>query len=250
MRVLLILLLVGFLGSGCKVLNPSIMFKTNRDQQYTELNDSTFTRKYLIASDDQIEFRLFSNSGAKLIDLTNVTTGNDLISRNNIQYVVENDSVRVPVVGKVKVAGMTIPEAENFLEQLYSKYYVDPFVVIRILNKRVIVFPGSGSAARVVTLANNNTTLIETLALAGGITDNGKAYKIKLIRHGATNPQIFLIDLSKISGVREANLVVQGDDIIYVEPRIQYAREILNEVTPILTLLSTALLVYGLIIKN
>ncbi|MBK6834533.1 MAG: hypothetical protein IPG89_09750 [Bacteroidetes bacterium] len=49
----------------------------------------------------------------------------------------------------------------------------------------------------------NNTTVFEAIALAGGISQDGKAYRIKLIRRVTpnSNPIVYLIDLSKIEGI-------------------------------------------------
>ena len=63
---------------------------------------------------------------------------------------------------------------------------------------------------------NDNTTLFEALAQAGGL-NGGKAYKIKIIRGDLRNPQIFLVDLSTIKGVVKSDFVLQANDIIYIE---------------------------------
>jgi polysaccharide biosynthesis/export protein len=83
------------------------------------------------------------------------------------------------------------------------------------------------------------------LALAGGITD-GKAHRIKLIRGDPKNPEVYLIDLSTISGMKQSNLVLQANDIIYVEPRPKVAQRILENLTPYLALISATLLIYSL----
>jgi polysaccharide export outer membrane protein len=81
-----------------------------------------------------------------------------------------------------------------------------------------MVFTGTGGRGTVVNLKNENTTLIEALATAGGVTETGKAYKVKLIRGDTRNPQIMLIDLSTVEGLKQSNLLLQANDIIYVEP--------------------------------
>jgi polysaccharide biosynthesis/export protein len=114
---------------------------------------------------------------------------------------------------------------------------------LNILCRR---FPGGqGGSATVLTLLNSNTTLLEAIALAGGITD-GKAHRVKLIRGTAQNPQIYLIDLSSIEGYKQGNIILQANDIIYIDSRDRVAQKILESITPYLTLLSTALLIYGI----
>ena len=62
--------------------------------------------------------------------------------------------------------------------------------------KRVIVFPGNGSDAKVIPLTNNNTTLTEAIAMAGGITDRGRANHIKVMRRVGSERKVYKIDLS------------------------------------------------------
>jgi len=116
----------------------------------------------------------------------------------------------------------------------------------------VIVFPGNGGKAQVVSLTNNNTTVIEVLALTGGIAEDGKAYKVKLIRNDdyTKKPKVYLMDLSEIGGIRDGNTIVLANDIVYVEPRYRFARTLLGEITPVLTLLTSTFLLYSLIINN
>ena len=123
---------------------------------------------------------IYANKGHKLIDLT---TANSAVFRNEVDVIIESDdSIKMPLIGRVKIAGLTVKEAEKMLEEKYSSLYLDPFVNIKITNKRVIVFPGNGGQAKVLNLANNNTTVMEALANAGGVLEDGKAFKIKLIR--------------------------------------------------------------------
>ena len=170
----------------------------------------------------------------------------------DFDYLVDRDgTAKLPLVGRIKLSGLTIPEAESYLEQVYTEFYVKPFVTAKVINNRVIVFPGNGGKAQVLNLQNGNTTVIEALALTGGIQEDGKAYKVKLIRNDGTNkPKVFLMDLSKIDGINVGNSVVMANDIIYVEPRYRFAKTLVTEIAPILTLLSSTVIIYSLFIKK
>jgi polysaccharide export outer membrane protein len=108
----------------------------------------------------------------------------------------------------------------------------------------------AGGSGTVVTLKNENTTLIEALALAGGITETGKAYKIKLIRGDSRNPQVQLIDLSTIEGMKQSNMLLQANDIIYVEPVPRISNAILSQITPIVGILTSMLLIYNIVVTQ
>lgn len=249
MRKLLLLIPVLLLGlSSCKVMRSNLMLQTKKDYNYDKLSDSLATLDYKIAPNDILQYRVFTNDGFKLLDLANQT---NVVFRNDLDVLVESDgNVKLPMLGYTKLAGLTIREAETLLQEKYSDVYVKPFVTIRVTNKRVIVFPGNNGIAKVLPLTNNNTTIMEALALSGGITEDGKAYKVKLIRnHKAAKPQVFLMDLSKIEGLTAANTIVLANDIIYVEPRYRLARTLVNEIAPVVTLLTTTVLLYSLFVK-
>jgi polysaccharide export outer membrane protein len=257
----LLILLIGIVSlflPSCRLLNPSIMLKTDKTYAFDTLSvdsSSTFSRQYRLAANDIIEFRLFANDGFRMIDLISMTNGSNqsaAIARQGFDYQLDFEgTVRLPIIGTTSLKGMTVREAELFLEQRYAEYYVKPFAIIRVTNRRVIVFPGNPGDAQVIMLTNNNTTLMEALAQAGGISENGKAHKVKLIRQTANpgDPKVYKIDLSNMTNIAQANIVVQANDVIYVEPRRQIASRTLREISPIISLASSILTIYLLTLR-
>ena len=222
-----------------------------RQQKYpiSSFPDSLKQQEYRLAPNDLLQINVFTNNGEKIIDpigLENSRSG----SKTELIYMIEHDGlIKLPVLGRTLIGGMTLREAESFLEQKYSVYFNSPFVQLKVINNRVTIFPGGqGSQAMVVILDNPNTTLFEALAKAGGIQD-GKAHKIKLIRGDLKKPQVFLIDLSTIDGMTNANMVLQANDIIYVQPRNKVPQKIIENLAPYLTILTSVLLIYGIFVK-
>ena len=244
--VFLLFLLVQSCG-----INSDLMLKTPKDYKFEPLDSLSVqenNEEYIIQVDDIIQFRFQTNNGIRILDIAAGTAdgagtaGNQLNSVSAIPYVINTDSlVKLPYIGHVNIVGKTIREAENYLQESYKSYYVQPFVQITVVNKRVLVFPGSGGDAQVVNLINNNTTLVEAIALAGGITDRGRAAKIKLIREIDGSRKVFLIDLSTIEGLEHVDLIVQNGDYIYVEPTPQLGRELFIQVAPIFSILSSTI---------
>ena len=241
MRQLLILFIISAFMSACTI-NSHIMLKTNKDYVIDELLDVD-NPEYKLSINDIINFRLFTNDGFEVIDMSAVNqSGNAMfLNQNNmIQYILRKDSlVELPIIGEVNLIDKTIYEAESYLEELYSKFYVDPYINLRVSSRRVIVFPGTGSSAQVVPLQFNNTTLIEALALVGGISNNSRANRIKLIRKNDGKQEVYLIDLSTIDGISDGTIILQSNDIIYVEPNPNYGREILQDINPILNIITS-----------
>jgi polysaccharide export outer membrane protein len=221
--------------------NSSRMLRTEKDYSFDEppQNDST---AYIISVSDIIEFQLYTNDGTSLIDLTAISENQRSAGlKTNTKYLVEFDGfVKLPIIGRKKLRGMTIGDAEEFLEKEYTKYYIKPFAKIKITNRRVTVFTGVGQA-KVIPLENENTTLMEVLGSAGGLTKLSKARNIKLIRGDLKNPTVYYFDLSTLEGIKRTDFVLQTHDIIYVESRSDAFREIIRDVAPVISLITSTI---------
>merc|ERR1711924_518626 len=93
-----------------------------------------------------------------------------------INYFIRQDSlVEFPIIGDINLVGKTTREAEIYLENIFSEFYVDPYVFMRVNSRRIFLFSGStGGEAQVIPLTFNNMTLFEVLATAGGIRKDNK----------------------------------------------------------------------------
>ena len=206
-------------------------------------------RTYTIQPNDQLEVEVYTNKGERIIDpdfeLAKQLQGGGGIQqtqRRQPQYLVlPNGEVKLPMLGHVSLAGYSLNQADSVLSLSYGSYYKDPFIMTRFVNKRVVVLGAAGSGGLMVPLINQNMNLLEVLALAGGITGKGKAYNIRLIRGDLDNPQVHLIDLSTIEGMRQASLQVQSGDIIYVEPIRRLLPETIRDIGPVLGLISNVI---------
>ncbi|CAN5439765.1 hypothetical protein BH09BAC1_BH09BAC1_01220 [soil metagenome] len=241
-RVCLFLLLVSLLASSCQVLFPNYLLREDKKFTYTELVDTSAVAQTLMRG-DIITFQLSTRNGYGFVDVierVGTSGGNNQGSSNQtIHYVVRPDGIAdFPLIGEVNVTGMTRLQLQALLEEKYSVIYNDPFIVLSVTNRRAFVFLGRGSA-RVIALPTENTTLIEVIALAGGLTADSKARKIRVIRGDYDHPMIKKVNLATISGLKDADMIIQPYDLIVVEPTTQIAPELLRQLTPILTLVTT-----------
>jgi protein involved in polysaccharide export with SLBB domain len=165
-------------------------------------------------------------------------------------FLVQADgTVFLPLVNRVKVSGLSLLQADSVLKVRYDAYYKESFVTTRVTNNRVFVLGAPGG--QVITLANDNMNLLEVLALAGGIDGanaaggggglyrfGGKADNIRIIRGDLKNPRVQQIDLTTLDGMRRANLQVEPNDVIYVEPVRRPVLESLTDAAPVISLVS------------
>jgi len=247
--------------SSCRNINSNILFKIPKGDEFKYDSIPLVPEEnFKLAPGDRFSFIFGTNNGEKIIlsqsGIGNNSNGtgqnNGLIYQNSqrqITYLVRQDGTsNLPVLGIISVANKTIVDLEEEIRLLLSENYINPFVQIRVTNQRVIIFPGKGDA-QVVGITNANTSLLEAIALAGGIRDEGRANSIKLMRKTKSGKrEIYLIDLSSIDGLNQAQMIVQSNDYIYVDFKPRFASAFLAEVTPWLSLLTTALLTYSIII--
>ncbi len=218
------------------------MFDTKNSYDYSDFKVSE--KEYIIQPFDKLDIKIYTNKGERLIDIKGAAQK----PTNPVEYTVEYDGqVKVPTLGRIKLDGLTIREAEKVLETKYKAYFKDPFVFLEVTNKRVIVFSSGSSSGQVVNFSSDNFSLVEALAQAGGISDYGKAYKIKLLRGDLNHPEVYHFNIRKLEDIKGINFQVLSNDIIYVEDKPRYAAKTLQEITPYLTLFTSIFTVYLLV---
>jgi polysaccharide export outer membrane protein len=244
----LFLFLLLFALQGCKI-NSNILFKSPKGE-YAAI-DSVPMRpatEYKISVDDKLSFTMSTNEGALILESMSGISTTTKSNSAHLEYIVrKNGKVELPILGEVPVAGLSISACEDTLQRLFSKQYQNPFVQVNVTNQRVLVFPGNGSDAKVIPLVNSNTTLMEAIAQAGGITERGKANTIKLMRKENGKRQVYTLDLSTMDGLAFADMIVQANDYIYIEPNPDLAKGAIKEIAPILSIFSSVLIIFTVI---
>jgi polysaccharide export outer membrane protein len=163
----------------------------------------------------------------------------------------EDGKVTLPVIGHIAVAGLTRYEAAQKIEQLYRDSLLkNPIIELKILNLKVTLL-GEVKNPGNIPLAKENTTLIDVLGEAGGLTNNANEKNIKIIRGDKASPQIIYADLSNIKTLGDPRITLQNNDIIYVmQSRKAVRDEKLQHFTtliqPSLLIFNTALIIYTL----
>lgn len=239
-------------ATSCGIYRNRILFATDQPAGLQQAVADT-QRNYRIQEDDFLEIEVYTNRGELLIDPNfEIRKEIGVMGQQNQQqrqvprYLVQQDgAATLPVVGSVPLAGLTLNQADSLLAQRYATLYEEPFVITRYTNKRVIVL--GATAGQVVPLVNENTNLIEVLALAGGVTTQARTDNIRLIRGDLSNPEVQIIDLSTIQGMQAASLRVQSGDIIYVQPVQRVVSEAIRDISPVLGLITSLITLIVLI---
>lgn len=192
------------------------MFKID-DPTVVQQQVAAAEKNYVVQPNDLLQLEVYTNSGERIIDpdlqLTKDIGTQNLAARTVPTYLVNVEGIaKFPMVGEIKIDGLKIREAEEVLQKEYARYYQGAFAILKYVNKRVIVLGAPGG--QVIPLVNENMHLVEVLALAKGINNDGKAQNIRVLR----KDKVFLVDLSTYDGYLKNNLAIEPGDVVYVEP--------------------------------
>lgn len=136
------------------------------------------------------------------------------------QYLVNNEGeIDFPVLGKIKVGGLTKNEAESMIREKLQPYLKEtPIVTVRMANYKISVL-GEVKSPGTFTVSNEKVNVLEALAMAGDMTIYGVRDNVKLIREDAQGKrQIVMLDLTKSDLVLSPYFYLQQNDILYVTP--------------------------------
>lgn len=234
----LLLLTFSSLLFSCGSYRQNIMFQSPEGAAMQKVIDNT-EGNYIIQKNDLLLLDVYTNLGERIIDpdlklIRESTTQNIQNIRPKVNYLVDAEgNVKLPMVGVMKLEGLTLRQAEEILQKEYNKFYQDSFVTLRYENKRVIVLGSPGG--QVIPLVNENITLVEVLALAKGVGNDAKVGNIRVIR----GQQVFMVDLSTIDGYTKSNMLMAPGDVIYVEPVRRPLAESIRDYGPVVSIITS-----------
>lgn len=135
-------------------------------------------------------------------------------------YLVSNDgTVNFPVLGTIKIGGMTKTEAEDFIKSKLKTYLKEaPIVTVRLVNYKISVI-GEVSKPSTYVVDNEKINIFEALALAGDLTVYGVRDNVKIIREmGNGQKNIITVNLNDKNIIFSPYYYLQQNDVVYVQP--------------------------------
>jgi len=147
--------------------------------------------------------------------------GLGLNAQANLQvqsYLVDYDgNIQFPVLGTIKVAGLTRTKLTSLLTERISAYANDPIVNIRLANFTITII-GEVSQPGTFTIQDERITLLEALGMANDLTIFGERKNVLIIREIDGKKKFAQVDLTSIKTVNSPVYYLQQNDVIYVEP--------------------------------
>lgn len=210
-----------FLLSSCANKKNILYLQDNIAESNIEINQSYVSR---LQADDILSIQVSSvdNQGVAAF---NIATSNGILGTDVavgqprfINYIIRQDgSIEFPVIGKIKLAGLTVVEAIDLLKKEISAYVKKPIVILEWLNFKYSVL-GEVTRPGQFTSKSERVTVLEALSNAGDLTIFGKRKNIILIRENNGKRSYFNIDLTNKDFINSEAYYIKQNDVILVAP--------------------------------
>lgn len=138
-------------------------------------------------------------------------------SSHQYYLVDQNGEITFPVLGQIKLAGLTKSEAIATLKQKLEPHLKNPIITMKFMNFKISVLGEVGNPGS-FTIANERVTILEALALAGDMTVYGRRDNVLLIRETDGKKEFKRFNLNSSELLNSPYYCLQQNDVLYVEP--------------------------------
>ncbi|MEA3370952.1 MAG: polysaccharide biosynthesis/export family protein, partial [Campylobacterota bacterium] len=237
--------------SACSIKDDRL-FQNARETDISVVSDKQYQDElkfeYKIAPNDRLSVTTYVQSVTGSQQLSSMLANSD-ITRQGLEsvdsaaglLVTQKGTIRLPLIGSIKVTGLTEDQASKMLINEYKKYIRNPYVTVEITNQRIIVI-GEVNEPGIVPVVNGTMNLIEVIARSGYLTKEAERTNIHVIRGNLRDPDVMNYDLTDARSLLSSSLLLKPNDIVYVEARqMDGINKAFNETVPFLTTVSAIL---------
>lgn len=140
------------------------------------------------------------------------------IRPEQLDYIIDkNGEIDFPVLGNVKLLGLSPNEAKALLADRLKEYLKDPIINIRLKNFTVTVL-GAVNRPGTYPIGSEQVTILEAIGLAGDLNIKGIRENIMVIRDFDGTKVYTRIDLTKKEALNSPVYYLTQNDVVYVEP--------------------------------
>ena len=222
-KILSILICIAFLTS-CSTSKENLTYFANlKDQTSGEIASGNFQMK--IIPDDELIITVTSlvpEATAQFnVPMTNIATRAALSPSQMgslTTYVVDSEGcIMMPVLGKIKVAGLTTSQIEEKIKAEVSKTVTDPYVRVQLTDLRINVL-GEVNTPGPKTTVKKQYTILDAISDAGDLTAYGRRDNVLLIREENGKHVYHRLNLNDAAVLSSPYFYLQQNDVVYVEP--------------------------------
>jgi polysaccharide export outer membrane protein len=195
-------------------------------QDHTQQINQDITTSYVnrLQADDILSIQV-SSSDSQGVAAFNIATSNGILGSDVavgnprfINYIIRQDgTIEFPIIGKIKLADLTIIEAIEYLKKEISAYVNKPIVILEWLNFKYSVLGEVTRPGQFKSLSER-VTIFDAISNAGDLSIFGQRKNIILIRENNGKRSHFTIDLTNKNFIGSEAYYVKQNDVIIVSP--------------------------------
>jgi polysaccharide export outer membrane protein len=211
-----------FLFSSCASKRETVYLNDLSDTIPSQtIQMSKFTEP-IIQKDDilsiSIETISPSATSANLQTAGSSSTSPTSTQPNTSGYLVDNNGeVQLPMIGKLKLTGLTTSQAKSLILEKAAFYLKDPIVQVRFVNFKITVI-GEVNKPATYTVTSEKVSIFDALGMAGDLTIFGKRENVTLIRDNEGSKDIIRLNLASSNFVKSPYFFLKQNDVLYIQP--------------------------------
>lgn len=226
-RIAVFVLLLSFLSCSKRSITYFSNISPEEEGQYAQPVELDPIR---IQKGDELEIKVTTlNPESNVLFNYGVISGDDEINiganYNLARYVVDSEgNIDFPILGKVKMSGLTREAAKKNLTDLVSKLVTDPRVELSISNFKITVL-GEVNNPATFNIETEKVTVLEALGMAGDMTVYGKRENVLIIREDESGKRLFRVNMQDKELLNSKDFYLMQNDVLYVEAISKKAKQ-------------------------
>jgi polysaccharide export outer membrane protein len=234
-------LLAGLLFQSCISHEKLVNFRDETPEDLLVAQYVPDVKKIIIQNDDilSITVSTFDSTAARVFNKSVSAAGDDGSFIGQGYLVDEDGYIEFPVLGKIKLLGMTRELAKDTIKNRLLTYLRDPVVDVRFLNLHVSVM-GEVKQPSLYTFPDERFTILEALTMAGDMTDFADRSQILVIREHDKLREFGVVDLTSARAFESPYFYLTQNDVVYVKPLKEKGRVLQDPMSKILAITSIA----------
>ena len=172
--------------------------------------------QYHLQKNDELELRVISLNPETALLFQQHSRSSFSSNTSNFTYrIYEDGTIDVPFLSKVHVAGLTLQQAEQKIENDLSEFADDIMVKLALSTGTFCVIGDAGRGY--FPIYKDRLTIYQALALCGGINSTADYGKVKILRRQDEGTKIIEFDIRPQSLIDSEYYYVYPNDVIYFD---------------------------------
>ena len=172
--------------------------------------------QYHLQKNDELELRVISLNPETALLFQQQSRTSFASNTSNFTYrIYEDGTIDVPFLSKVEIAGLTLQQAEQKIEEALSDFDDDIMVKLALSTGTFCVIGDAGRGY--FPIYKDRLTIYQALALCGGINSSADYGHVKILRRSDEGTKIIEFDIRPKSLIDSEYYYVYPNDVIYFD---------------------------------